>query len=110
MSETKITIDLLDPVTGFHGDPVIKVVLREPLMGDLFDIGDPVTIVNRDGLSLTVENERVLKSYLDRLLIEPTVPGILNKLSCADGLRVKEALHRFFIEARARAYSTLSDS
>lgn len=75
-----------------------EMTFREPDAGDLYDIGNPVKIVeNRDGQSVVeVDDQRMLK-MISRLS-EPHVPmGSVRKMKLSDVINCSWALAPFFI-------------
>ena len=103
MPKTK-TIVLIEPITG-HGDegtaPITQLTFREPRYADLIQFGELNAYArSEDGLLFSSEKDDVIRSYINRLLIEPKDPALLNQLCLADGLMVKELVHDFFGTAR----------
>lgn len=96
------TVDVLlsDPIRG-HGGEITKVVLREPRALDFFELGEPIAFaVSKDGMQYTADNEGTIKLYIDRCLVEPKDPLLLEQLSLADAMKLKETVVNFFLAAR----------
>lgn len=100
MTNKTVTIDLTEPFPTGHGGPVKKVVLRAPLAGDLFELGEIwASAFKEDGTRFSVENPEIIKQYLARLVIEPDAL-ILEQTNLHDAYRIKGTLIDFFITAR----------
>jgi hypothetical protein len=111
MTGKTVTIDLTEPFPLGHGGPVRKVVLREPRAKDLFEFGEPISYAQKsDGTMFSAENIEVVKLYVERLMVEPDVL-IFDQVNFADAFAVKDAVLRFFSEARlARSKGGLGSS
>ena len=96
----RTTIKLSSPVIG-HGAPVSSVVLREPTFAEHSVHGDPTIFArNSEGGVYLIENTAVIKAYLEACLVEPKDPLLLNQLSLADSIQLKDAMLDFFSDAR----------
>lgn len=104
MSE-KIEIELTTPIVG-HSGPITKVVLRAPLAGDFFLLGEPFAYAaSKEGLVYSAENAEVVRGYIERLLIEPNALLLAN-VSLKDAMRIKAVLMDFFSDARPPSLKT----
>lgn len=83
-----------------HGEPVKEIVIREPRGAELFSLGEPVLHSHSlTGGVLTetlVENDEIIRAYLNRCLEAPRDPSVFDQLSLADAKAVKKALLDFF--------------
>lgn len=104
------SLTLSAPVEYF-GRQIAVVHLRPPRGAHLLRFGMPRFLcVNRDGASWWVEKDEVIASYLDALVsldgdrpVEAGGTPLLNLLSLADSLALRDALFDFFSDAqRAR--------
>lgn len=92
-------IPLSEPIAG-HSGPIAKVVLREPTLADVMEIGEPQVIGRTaDGTLYAVEHVGSIKAYLERCVQSPDAL-LLGQLCLADALAVKDALIGFFSTAR----------
>ena len=100
-----VRIKLSRPIT-VPGDAaaieVSEIVLREPMYSDIMALGEP-SLFARDGSGMiyTAEKDDVVKSYVERLLIEPKNPVHLSQLCARDTFKVRDAVHDFFNDARS---------
>ncbi|MGD0024507.1 MAG: hypothetical protein ABSC37_07750 [Xanthobacteraceae bacterium] len=117
MSERrKITIELLDPIKG-HNGLISQVVLREPSLRDLFDLGEP-QILGFGGtgkgiagqIPFLVEDNKAIGAYFERLVQPPADPLLLGNCSLRDAMKIKAAIVGFFTEARVPSDSSKPDS
>jgi hypothetical protein len=96
---TTKTIKISRPVE-MHGKIINELVLKEPTGGNYLDLGEPHVIARSpDGSVYAVENEAVIKAYLDRCVEHEHGSVVLRLLGLADSKRVKAALLDFFTEA-----------
>lgn len=93
-----VTIKLSKPLPG-HNGPITEIVIREPNCEDLLEFGDPCIYARlEDGTLFPAEDKEAIKRYVNRLV--DLDPLLLGKLSLADGLRIKDTVIGFFIDAR----------
>lgn len=93
-----VSIKLKAPLVG-HSGPITEVEVRPPTAEDYFDLGDPTNVVRvPDGGFYVVENTAVVREYIKRCCSAD--PLLIEKASLADGIRIKEAVLGFFLEAR----------
>lgn len=98
MAKSK-TIDLIDPFV-WHDKRVAQITIKEPTAGQAIRIGLPRIIVrNNDGAGYFVEQIDAIRAYLDLLLSVDGGSAILEVMSLADGMELKEALFGFFTDA-----------
>lgn len=98
MSNT--TIKLIEPIEGGEGQ-ITEVVLRRPKYRDIALLGEPSAYAkSEEGLMFTSEKDDVIHSYIDRLLVQPKDPALLDQLGLADALQLRRAVHVFFQDAR----------
>src|SRR5690348_7649189 len=106
-----VTITLRNPIEGPVHNPgpgdtrvtqqISEIVLREPRYRDLMTLGEPAAYARSDGgLVYQAERDDVIAAYLDRLIISPQDRGLLEQVSLADALQLKEAVFGFFQAAR----------
>jgi hypothetical protein len=102
------SIPLVEPVEWF-GRQISVLWLKPPRAGHAHRFGEPrFLVIMGDGARYFVERDEIVSRYLDELLscdgIAPVDGGavaLLETLSLADGLQIKEALFDFFTDARA---------
>jgi hypothetical protein len=93
-------IELLDPIIG-HSGPIKTVVMREPKAADFFELGDPIAFARSGDMVYSADKEAVIKAYVDRCVVEPNAL-LLEQLSLADAMRVRDAVVDFFSDARVK--------
>jgi hypothetical protein len=94
-------VPLSTPI-AWAGKKLAAVSLREPNGQDFFDLGEPKIMVRmRDGGFYFIEQEAVIKAYLERCLTHEAHGALLPLLSLADAREVKDALFDFFHAAPA---------
>jgi Phage tail assembly chaperone proteins, E, or 41 or 14 len=107
-----VTIKLLDPIMG-HGGDVKEIVLREPTYREVMQFGEPwARGYSRDNqVVYQAENIETIRSYIEACFV-PNASGpqadvtLIESLSLADTLRVKDAVLDFFTSARAKALAS----
>lgn len=96
----EVTINLKSTITTHKGD-FNQIVLREPKHTDVRKLGEPMTFAyDKSGMVYSAVNEEVLDSYIQRLLVTPSDPLLLEQMSLVDSLQVREAVLDFFGTAR----------
>ena len=95
------SIDLLTPLLD-HSGPVRQVVLREPRAADFFELGDPVAWARSGDMVYSADKDAVVKAYIDRCVVEPKNTLLLEQLSLADAMRLRDAVIDFFTDARLK--------
>jgi hypothetical protein len=104
MSQSK-TITLLNPITLFD-KPIAGFEFKEPTGRQYADFGEPFLYVrNPDGAIYTVEQNDVIKRYLDACIDHESGGHLLALLSLADVKQLKRTLFDFFTDADAALYS-----
>ena len=95
-------VTLSEPITT-HDGPCSKVVLRSPKYGDVFALGEPqaYAVDPNSGLLFTSNRDDVIRQYVQRCVIEPKNPDLLEQCNLADSLAIREAILGFFEAARA---------
>lgn len=97
---SQVTVKLSTPIRG-HGGDIAEIILREPKYRDVISLGEPSAFARSDGgMVFSAEREGVVEGYIARLLVEPKDPALLDQLSIADTLKLKEAVYGFFAAAR----------
>jgi len=98
-------IELVEPIPDWFGKRLVALSLAEPRGRHLL-YGNPRTwITNADGAVYAVENIDVIKRFLDALIRDEhgaNIDGgasIVQELSLADTMQLKDALFDFFTEA-----------
>ena len=87
MSST-VKIPLSTPLVG-HSGPITEVILKEPDFDTYLELGDPTTLARApDGSLFSVENNVVIRAYIERCLVAPTDPLVLE----AGGFRLARQL------------------
>lgn len=95
------TIKLSSPIKGMHGESVSSVMMREPRYRDYMDLGSPVVWMQLPGGGgYEQETEGVTRAWIERLC--DIDPNLLEQLSLADTLELRNQVMRFFREARER--------
>ena len=107
-----VTITLKNPIEGpvydaMPGDTrtsqtITEIELREPRYRDIMTLGEPAAYGRSDaGMVYQAEKDDVVAAYIERLLISPKDRALLEQLSLADTMQLKETVFGFFQEARA---------
>jgi hypothetical protein len=95
-----VTVTLITPIEGHEGQ-IKQIVLRAPKYADVMLLGEPAAYArSTEGMIYQAEKDDVVKSYIERLCIEPKDTALLNQLELADALKLKEAVFDFFLAAR----------
>lgn len=104
------TIVLKNPITGHMPDPVTgesriteirEIILREPKYRDIMQLGEPSAFARSEGgMIYQAEKEDVVQSYIEKLMESPKDRALLEQVSLADAIQLKEAIFGFFQEAR----------
>lgn len=104
------TVILKNPIEGHLPDPVTgesrmaqitEIVLREPKYRDIMLLGEPAAFARSEsGMIFQAEKDDVVQSYIERLMESPKDRALLQQVSLADALQLKEAVFGFFQEAR----------
>jgi hypothetical protein len=91
-----------DPVTGENRISQIReIVLREPKYKDFMILGEPSAYARSEsGMVYQAEKDEVVQSYIERLMVSPQDRNLLEQVSLADALQLKEAVFGFFQAAR----------
>lgn len=100
-------IELIEPRDWF-GAPLTALYLRHPTAGHLSRFGEPQFWVTQKDSGYLLHKDDVIAQYIDALLStdgETPVDGgaraLMETLSLADGMQIREALMDFFGAARA---------
>jgi hypothetical protein len=102
MATPEIRIPLFDPIKGHNSSTIHEIVLREPKYGDVIQLGDPRAYGHNDGVQISREIDEIVEAYINRLVVEPKDTGLLNQLSLADTIVLKQTVHGFFGKAYER--------
>ncbi|MDA9465342.1 hypothetical protein [Bradyrhizobium sp. CCBAU 53415] len=104
------TIILKNPIEGPVTDPtsgesrisqIKEIVLREPKYRDVMLLGEPASLARSEGGMLyQAEKDDVVQAYIERLMVVPQDRALLEQVSLADALQLKEAVFGFFQAAR----------
>jgi hypothetical protein len=101
-------IKLAKPV-DLGGKMMAEITLKEPSGGLYIKLGDPrVLVFNASGSGYWVEQNEVIKAYLEQLIESEIQLGadVVNLLSLEDTMELKEALFGFFSSAAERRAAT----
>jgi hypothetical protein len=97
------TIPLVKPLVG-HGETYKEIVLREPAYAEIMELGEPTAYARDDsGMVYTAEKDSVIRAYIERLVVSPKDPLLLQQCGAADTLKLRDAVHGFFQTARSPA-------
>ncbi|MBR0752929.1 hypothetical protein JQ604_12105 [Bradyrhizobium jicamae] len=100
-----VTINLTKPIEGPAGT-INAITLREPKFGDIMHLGEPVAFAHgAGGMVYHADKDDLFKGYIERLMIEPKDPLLLEQVSLGDALKLKDAVTSFFVIARAESSS-----
>lgn len=93
-----LTVPIEGPGTDENQSGQIKeIVLREPKFRDIMLLGEPAAFARSDGgMIYQAEKDDVIAAYIERLLIAPQDPALLNQLGVADTMQLKDAVFSFF--------------
>jgi hypothetical protein len=95
------TITLTSPFPG-HGGTATTVKLREPKARDYLELGEPRSVMQSpDGAAVFVDNDLMIKAYVERCIVEPDPLLVVNNTSLADMIAIREAVLGFFTTARS---------
>jgi hypothetical protein len=95
------TIDLLEPIEGAGSSKITQVVMRAPKFPDIMSLGEPRAFGRSEGgVMFTSEKEDIVEAYIQRLVIEPKDPALLNQCGLAAPIQLKDAVFDFFEAAR----------
>jgi hypothetical protein len=103
MSKTK-TVTLHEPIGAIK-----KIVLREPKLSDLVDLGMPATWVSLAGGGGFLQEMPVLYQWIECLAADID-PDYLGALCLRDALAVRGAVLAFFFDASVPAANQFSPS
>ncbi len=93
------SIKLSSPIEGHRGQKIAEIELREPRYADFMELGSPVVWINMDGGGgFEQETVSITNAWIERLC--DIDPNFLAKLNLADTLALRNAVMRFFREAR----------
>ena len=85
------------PALVGHSGPIVEVVLREPDFDTYLELGDPVTVARApDGSIFTVENNVVIRTYIERCLVAPKDPLVLEAGGFRLARQLRDAVLGFF--------------
>lgn len=86
-----------------HGKKSGEIELKEPSGALYVKLGDPRLLVfNPSGSGYWVEQNEIIKAYLEALIDHPLGGDVVNLLSLGDVMALKEALFGFFTSAAER--------
>jgi hypothetical protein len=95
-----VTITLVHPIEGPDGQ-IKQIILREPRWPDVMRLGEPAAYARSDGgMIYSAEKDDVVHAYVQRLLVEPKDPALLEQVSLTDTLQLRETIFGFFQNAR----------
>jgi hypothetical protein len=95
MARATKTVSLKKPFDA-GGVQVTQVVLQEPTAADYFALGAPQTWVRAAGGMALVDNDAAIRSYAERLIVQPDPLLAMNNMSVLDAIAVKDAIVSFF--------------
>lgn len=94
----QLTVNLNTPLQAHGGVTIQNVVLREPSVFEVLEIGDPFTIgFSRDGGQIVAENPEAITTYIRRCVIEPKDTALLEQGGVELARGLKQALLSFFL-------------
>jgi hypothetical protein len=103
-----VTVNLLEPIEGPGPNrdqvtvQITQIVLREPRYRDIMLLGEPAAFARSDGgMIYQAEKDDVIAAYVERLLVEPKDPNLLNQVGLADTLKLRDTIFGFFQKAKA---------
>ncbi len=96
MATSTVKIPVSPALLG-HAGPITEVVLREPDFDTYLELGDPVTIARApDGSIFQVENNVVIRTYIERCLVAPSDPLLLEAGGFRLARQLRDAVLGFF--------------
>jgi hypothetical protein len=104
-----IDVPLKKPFPG-HDGQVTKIVLREPTGSEFFMLGEPQSWVRAGGGMALVDDEKVIRAYVERCIVQPDPVLAFSQMGVLDAKAVKEAMLSFFIDAESSAPSPATKS
>lgn len=99
MPKTK-TIHLVSPI-DIHGQHVDRVELREPSGAMYAEHGEPRILVRGQDNAYFVQVNTSIQAYLRKCVVHEHAAALLQLLSLADEMQLKDGLFDFFMEAEA---------
>jgi hypothetical protein len=94
------TVKLVRPIEGPDGQ-ISEIILREPKWADVMLLGEPAAYARSDsGMMYTADKDDVVHGYVLRLMEQPKDRALLEQVSLADTLQLREAVFSFFRNAR----------
>lgn len=109
MAKANTIITLKEPIEGpvsEGGKTVIGQIktihLRPPKWNDVMALGEPAAYARSEGgMVYQAQKDETIAGYVQRLLVEPKDPLLLEQLSLEDTLQLRDAVLDFFSAARA---------
>lgn len=100
-----VTVALSAPIKDASKGEISTITIREPGFSDFMLLGEPHSFGRSPtGVTFTTENSEIVKAYIERLV--DCDPLALSQLALADTLKLREALHGFFENARPEPSKT----
>jgi len=94
------TIQLSSPIAGPNGVKITSITLRDPIYGELFEIGAPSTYVYvKGGGAFEQIADSVVQAWIEKLA--DCDPNFMEFLNLRDAMALREAVLDFFQEAMA---------
>ena len=92
----RTTFKIERPIVTGDG-PISEIVLRDPLYADYRALGDPWVIVYDDqGRGAPMDREDIIFGYVERCLVSPKSPLLLEHLSLNDARKLRKWVEAFF--------------
>jgi hypothetical protein len=107
MASLTKSVPLQKPFPGAEGI-VSTVIVREPSGSEYLQLGEPKTWVRAAGGMALVENDDVIRKYVERCIVKPDPLLALNQLSLKDMRAVRDAVLGFFSEEESTEATTTS--
>lgn len=94
----QLTVSLSVPLRSHGGAVIHSVVIREPNVFEVLEIGDPFTIgFSKDGGQIVAENPEAITAYIRRCIVEPKDMGLLEQGGVELARGLKQSLLSFFL-------------
>lgn len=92
-------VHLPAPLRTTEGDPVHRIVLREPTAAEVLEISGPYIVATAPGgVKIRVENAVAIAALIRRCVVEPTDQSILSQAGASVARACKIELLKFFSE------------
>lgn len=87
----------------FHAEPRSSLLLRQPTVGEVWELGDPRGIVyNEEGLGVPFTDREKMILWVKKLIVDHDFDFVARDRDLALAILIEEAVLDFFTKARTR--------